>query len=525
MPDKEKSMELNKKQSWSLLPVIYFFLCFCVSLAGVWIADYRLLTVDNATILVFAKEMLNGRPLYSDLFTSQFPFIFYLSMIPLWMHSLMGIPIPTAFFLFVFLLLQICVLFSWRIARKNPYYSTTGQRYVLLLAFYYGLFILPIASYVNNFGQREHLFCALILPYVMLAVNRLQGIKSDTRAEEFAAGFLGAVGFCIKPHFALILVVSELFQMLARRKFFVWNRPDVWVIAVLCGIYYLSCLGLISEYIGLIPRFVTNYSGYENPLGQILGYALLVAIVPVVFAYYMRRAVMPSLLLYILAMVACGVVLYIIPKLPYYYHAIPAYFFSLLLFVLALLAAQKTARAFMVILLFTHYIFLANGVPEPDIMRAQREEMLHEASVLAPYKRIVSLNTEARIHSVISYTDARWDMGLAYLEYLPASYRKWRDTESEPPYRTPEEMGEHERFFHEKLIKDLQHLPDAIIVDESPVKCRLNGMKFDYLNYLMLDPSFRDIWKHYELVTRFSRSYETSRRSINSDAALYRRKD
>lgn len=77
----------------------------------------------------------------------------------------------------------------------------------------------------------------------------------------------------------------------------------------------------------------------------------------------------------------------------------------------------------------------------------------------------------------------------------------------EAPYHTPEQMGENERFFHEKLLGDLQKLPDAIIVDESARKAGLGEMKFDFIRYLSLDVRFSELWSHYSFVQRIEGSH------------------
>jgi hypothetical protein len=520
------AQEYGKPRYVSLQSALCFLPCFLVSLIGTYLADYILLNLDMAAILKVAQQVAHGKRLYIDVITSQFPLIIYMAMIPLGLHSITGIPLPLAFFLCVFLLLQASVLLSWRIAWRSRVWSSMGQRYALLFALYFGLFIVPNEGevFIGSFGQREHLFCAMILPYIMLSINRLQGVEGS-RGEQIAAGILGAFGFCIKPHFALIFVLSEFFVTICRRRLPSWSRLDLRLIVTLSTIYYLLFLILMPAYIALIPRFIEFYRGYAAPRHEIFYQAQLMIIPPLLVALSRRWYPNFRIILYLLTIIGGATVIFIVQKLPFYYHTIPVYFFSLILFVSVVLASRDAVSTVLILPGIAYYIMATSSWPDIRGMEMRREEILKEAAIIAPYKKVIFLNSEPSPFTAICHADVEWGMTLAFLDYLPVTYHQWIGTYKEPPYHLPQEMVENERFFHEKVIKDLQQLPDAVIVDESPVKFGFPAMKFDYLHYFMLDPRFRDVWSHYELVSRITNPYEGGRQIGDSSFAIYRKKN
>ncbi len=522
---------VNLQSRYSPRGLLYFLLCFSVSLIGTGWADYILMSQDMASIVEFAQEMLRGKRLYVDLITSQPPLIMYLTMPALGIHTLTGIPIPEAFLLFLFLLFQGCVLLSWRIARRNTLCRTEAQSYLILLALYCGVFILPSVGqrFLSTFSQREHLFCTLILPYIMLMLNRLQG-QEGSRGENIAAGILGAIGFCIKPHFALVFIFSEFFLVITERRFLAWNRLDALLIMSLSLCYCLFIIFCTPEYLNLIPRFVLDYKGYESLSWEPMFYNVdLSIVVPVIIVFRMRHSLHFKIVLFLLVLICAGEVIFFAPKLFYFYHLFPVFFFSLLLFTFAKLASKEVKRMYLIMPLYFFYIFMQTDPVHVQHIIKRREEILSEAAILSQYKTICAFNTDNMLYfPMVIYAGAEWAMSPVYLEYLPNAYMRWSRVYKgqEAPYHSLEEMGENERFFHEIIIKDLQRLPDAIIIDESPLKPGFFKMRFDYLHYFMQDPRFREIWSHYELVTRVHRKYSASSNDpIDSGDAIYRRRD
>jgi hypothetical protein len=511
-----------KRPAWTYADILWFLFCFSLSLLGIKFADYALLNLDVGAIIAFAQEMLKGKQLYSDLITSQFPLIFYISMIPLGIHALTGISVPEAFFLFMFVLLQGCVLLSWRIAQEGILRDALRtQRYAMLFALYYAVFILPLQGeeYSTNFGQREPLFCALILPYLMLALNRLRGETSSSLIC-VAAGTLAAFGFNIKPHFFLIFMLSEGFVLICLRRFSIWSRIECRVILVLTVAYYTAFVLGCSEYFVLLPKLAENYHAFQQTWPRTIFQAVFYGMAAIVGCIIFRRSLSRNVLFF-LVLVAGAEAMYLSYKGWLFYRSYPILFFSLLLLVLGVLESGGTWRAFATILCFIGYISMIRAPFDLSKINMHRQEVLTEAGMIAPYKTVIFLNSDIVNFPIVNYAGTESLLGMAFLEYLPVAYIRYQGTNLQIVYHDPAAMGANERFFHEKVIKNLQQLPDAIVIFEGPVK--YPHFKFDLLHYFLLDPRFQEIWRHYEYAGQVSRKYVPPAQ-LGAYDVIYRRK-
>ena len=73
---------------------------------------------------------------------------------------------------------------------------------LLLLAFV----LFPLAG--QDFGEREHLVLALVIPYLLLAAMRSVG-RDVTRRQAAGLGLLAGLAFALKPHFLLVWLLVE----------------------------------------------------------------------------------------------------------------------------------------------------------------------------------------------------------------------------------------------------------------------------------------------------------------------------
>lgn len=400
--------------------------CFLISLLGLSLAEYALLNHDMAGILLYAEQAMKGKQLYTELFTVQVPFIIAMMMIPISIHQLTGIGVPWAFHLFVFVLLQLCVLLSWRFACRGDPAASAGKRYAILSVFYFMLFLLPfnVRQYHSMFGQREVLFMGLVLPYVMLCLLRLQGRDGATgTGERLVAGLLAAAGFCIKPHFVLILAVSELFLMLHLRSFSAWKRTETLVAATVVIAIYALTLALAPEYFQALPREIKNYRGHQAEIYSLLYYSLLAAAVPFAVVFAARRRSHGGILLYLFFLFVASCIIFMVQCSGYTYQFIPALAFTLLLLVLDLLERGKGAAALLGIPLFMLYMSLLTAFPDPQGYARRRAEVLATAQALAPYRTVAALTGDMWAEfPAVTYSGKDFILCMPYLVYVAGAY-------------------------------------------------------------------------------------------------------
>ena len=203
--------------------------------------------------------------------------IVYLSMLPVAMHAWTGISQVDAFFACVFVLVNGCILLACRILRRHSLCAKPDNRLFLLGIAYYGLFFMPTGSI--DFGQREHIFCALIFPYLALMLMYLDG-HAPTRRQQIIAGLLAGIGFAIKPTFPLLFVTAELFLLIRRKKIASVWRPETILITAINLVYYAWILLHSPEIVPLFLMNLTNQQGYHSSMHDIWTHAHDVFAIP-----------------------------------------------------------------------------------------------------------------------------------------------------------------------------------------------------------------------------------------------------
>jgi hypothetical protein len=156
---------------------------------------------DVAHFLYSGRELLGGARLYVDWYAVNPPPLFLAALATNLLGSLTGLGEVAAYHLFVVALglLGLAVLYRALPPGESPWVVA-----FVLLAY---LVVVIRGSYsLNEFGQREHVFTMLFLPYVALR------LLDDRRAGALAWLLLALLGFfsLMKPYFVAFVVATEL---------------------------------------------------------------------------------------------------------------------------------------------------------------------------------------------------------------------------------------------------------------------------------------------------------------------------
>ena len=226
-----------------------FLACLALGASSVLVLP---LNHDVSWILAIAQRVRGGARLYVDIIEVSPPLVVWLSMPVSAAADLLHVDAGDLFRGFVLALALGCIGIAAAILRARLD-GTTGL--VLLFALCYAT--VPAPGY--DFGQREHLALLLSLPYLAMAVLRLQGGESKCLWRS-AAALLAAVGFCLKPYFMLVPVMVEGWILLRTR-----SRPDGsgYVIAGFAVLYLAAIVLLAPEYLPLARMLSKVYGvGY-----------------------------------------------------------------------------------------------------------------------------------------------------------------------------------------------------------------------------------------------------------------------
>ncbi len=198
---------------------------------------------DASLHLLIGELLLRGAVPYVDYVEINPPLIHYLHVIPVALAKWIGVnPIP------VFLLL-ILALSVWSIATAAYLLSRNlglrGSQIGGVVAF--SLSVLDLRLFTTNeFGQREHIFFLLVMPYVILRWLRWRGRLTHGSRLGIIVGLAAGVGAYIKPHFLLILLSLELFWAVAEGRRIFGRGPEVYAVVGL-GLAYVLWLVLMPQ--------------------------------------------------------------------------------------------------------------------------------------------------------------------------------------------------------------------------------------------------------------------------------------
>ena len=226
-----------------------FLACFVLSASSVFFLP---LNHDVSWLLFLAGEVRGGMRLYADILEINPPLIVWLTIPVSATAELAHISAGNLFRASVLALALASIAFAAAILRRRLNHTVELS---LLFAACYG----AVALVGYDFGQREHLSLLLSMPYLAMAVLRLE-LENTRPSWRMIAAVMASVGFALKPHFLLVPLFVEGLVMLKSR-----SRPDCssCAIAGAMGLYLAAILAFTPEYLPLVKMLSKVYgTGY-----------------------------------------------------------------------------------------------------------------------------------------------------------------------------------------------------------------------------------------------------------------------
>lgn len=485
-----------------------------LALIGTSFAMYRLLNPDAAILLEMSEQILAGKRLYQDIVDNQFPAIHLISLFIVLISKTISLSIPNSFFVFIFLLLNSSIFLTWKILKENFLIQNRGNQTWVIIVLYYGLFILPCiptkigGSFWDIFGEREHFFAALALPYFALCLNRLN-YSQVKQTWCVLSGILAGIGFAIKPHFVLVFIASELFLIYYKKGFLTCLRTESIIILTMLFVYLLGMLLFTPYYFKTVPYFANLLSAIALPWLDLTLIVLFLSLVPLLLLmwFFVEKQLRHDwyFVPYLFALSVAALVMAVLGRHLPNYHVFPFKVITLVLAALMVITHPKKVffYAFTILLV----VMMLQTSQKIEVVQAQRNFTLQVAAKIreyAPNGTVVLLDT-AFPFPAITYAEARHGLDTASLWYVPFAYSEYRGKPEPPPYHPPNQMGKTERFFHELVIHNLEtEPPQLIILNKARYKFWLGRMRFDFADYLSLDSRFVEIWKNYRWTSQLS---------------------
>ena len=495
----------------------------CAALVAVGLAAElaRPATADMGFYLYAAGRALDGARLYRDVIEINPPLIIALNLPVVVLARATGLSEFLLYRLCSALFVGLLLLYSGRLALRYVLPAEAARARYLVLLLCFALFALPRF----DFGQREHFVLALLVPYLLLVAGECGGRRAPP-GEAVIVGVMAGAAVGLKPHFALVWAVLEVFRRAHCAPTERWRpTPEIAGVLGFLVVYGAAVLWLTPDYLTVAFLLGPAYVQYmREPFIALLargpGVPLLVFVLLALLA--LRRSMRTPLLGALLAwtMIACFLAAAAQGK-NFRYHFYPALAFAFVL--LGLVAADAPAAArrlseriygrasqallatIVVVVLGWALLEVAGG---DAAERRQRAE-------LAELARAVRAGAGGRAVGVLSYTMessfplvnyAGVELASRFPCMWPLAVSYWDPIETGGPlrYHAVGEMTPVERYFLNAVREDLTAAQPRLLLVLRPARdAAINGQRrLHYVQYLGRDPELAALLAQYRLAGR-----------------------
>ncbi|MCD6039169.1 MAG: hypothetical protein K0S27_569 [Gammaproteobacteria bacterium] len=485
------------------IPLISF------SILAYFIQAHVYLHKDVAMTLHTTAAMLTGETYTKNIFEPNPPLIFYLSMPAIILAKVMSISLLSAIRIYFIILATISLNFSYFIIKKlfkNELFLIYMTSYVMI----YILFFLP----AHQFAQREHFLLVLILPYLFSTAFQLENKKLNPIFSMFI-GLMGGIGLAIKPHFLTAFLLVEIYFFFKKKRILASIRVETLCIAGIFLSYTALIFLVYPSYIyNVLPLWMPYYKAIVHPWIEILIYpGFLYCLIILIFYLLIRRSNKYKTTSDIFLAALIGFMFsYLLPRVAWYYHLLPALGMACLLntFIFSqiareamknykikgdifLLSAMASILYFIPFTLSLHYLITAtryfnSEAPLSHLINFFKHQknikfdlfsMTHDSTILEFY-------TSA--HYTGSFAFLIWEYNQVILKYHPnlkaSLYEK----------NIPVMVN--------RLAQDLvREKPEFVIVD-IPSSIDYLGIKINYIEKYSNYKNFNMVWKKYHYLKK-----------------------
>lgn len=461
---------------------------------------------DIAWILHSADRLLEGERFGRDVIAANPPLAWWLSYPALILGEQFGLHPATAFRLQTLLLAATVILLCRSILLSRNEESGWHQCLFLIIAGYW----LFLGSF-RDFGQREYLAAAFVLPYLMVSALRIDN-RHVSLWHAVLAGIAAGIGFSLKPYFFAAFLLVELAKLVSTRRCASLVQPESLAVVATALAYAGATMVWAPDYLGYaVPLIRPVYFGFDIPLAAVLWGIWVPAAGVVALAAWAFHRRLSAMELTLAAAAAGFLISYVVQMKGYSYHAFPSYVFISLALASAGLRELTRSRLLgcevptapklvgtLLIALFGISI-INGGIWYRDFNRKTGQVGQYTDSLVqlvensgADGQFLVLSTHPYPAFPVALHTTAEWVSRTNSQLFLPA-VAKLR-TSDDPAQR--DLLRYAETHAGEFLVRDLSLRPDVVLVDSKPSHHGIEG-NFDILSFYLENPAVRKLWSGY----------------------------
>ena len=490
-----------------------------------WVAIKILIpNFDTAWLLELTRRMLHGGRYYQDFYELNPP-LFPILMLPVYaLGRVTHLTLDICFLIYLSALIYVaCLAVCTFLSDAMPEISK-ASRIFMTAGMEAAIFFLP----GPEFGERDHVAVTLFLPAVFWLAGRPSARLTAGVSVILAVAILGLL---IKPFLLVIGLAVAMTHMLSTRSAKILFGPAALLACGVMALYVLVILILFPEWLTMAKVAASFYNAYNSPYGLLDERSRTGLIELIVLA--LANELLPGDTStrrtgrYLAAAALGAIGSYVIQRKGWPYHYIPATILLRLLMLFVALAALSALRRFVGEQVYSRRAalvvlgFLITLLPAytRTWVSARADRIYYQEFAMA----LAASGAGSELYFFSTDVFPQFPLNFFYpftphsrlpcLWTLPGILRRDREAGADParPSRLDMTLIDMVRQDFRKWI------PDAIIVDESPVKTAIYG-PFDFVQWFRRDPDMQRLLDGYVLDRRID--FGGGR---NSRYAIYRR--
>jgi hypothetical protein len=469
-----------------------------VTLVGLFAQFNYLPNHDTSWLLEVARRLAAGDTLYSaDIVEINPPLIIQLTSVAFHVGRWTGVDPLTAWRLLVAVQIGFSLWLSARWLHTILGARAADLRYPLLALLAWIFACLPGYDY----GQREHFIVLWLTPYLIAAAGRCTAAPAPTWLRAMT-GLMPALVLCIKPHYALSILMAELTVAVSRRSLRPLFDAGTFSCVAAVAVYGASVLWWYPGFLNLaVPLGLRYYPAFgERRLLPVHAIYWFAAIAAIAFTRSPRIAVVQGRVFVGAAVGAFAA--FLAQRKGWPYHFLPTKTFLLLAVAVAVAVWGRAAvtrlggshgralRRRAAILGTICLTVAATAKTWSDVRDSAGSRPAREARDLAAYVNDVKPRSRTTILAALSYdlgpafpvtemVRAEWGLRLSCLWILPGIVADERHGRAS----AARDAGFGREYLQRAIDEDFARWrPDIVLVDErrqpSPLSELLKGERF-----------------------------------------------
>lgn len=473
--------------------VHWFVLLIALCLLAYWIQINTELHKDVAIISHTAALMLQGQTYVHDIFEPNPPLIFYIHFLPVMISKITGIKI------IYILRLYILGLIVLSVACSRALFSVLFKPGAVLVELMTcGVACILLFLPAEAFGQREHFLLIFTIPYLLLAACRLEH-KRVKPCFALLIGLMAGLGFAIKPFFIPTLLFIELLFVYRKKQLWGWIRIESVAASLVILSYGLGVILFYPDYWRIVlPMWMPYYNAIVMPWSVLLTCPLFIfcCAAPLSWGLAAREKDQSATIKAVLGLSIVGyLITFLIPRVEWYYHLLPALSMACLYFVLIfgeLLEKINRKLDVGVVILLAVLIF---SLPiYYSLMSTMRSiQYFHSNN---PIKQLIVFLNQ---HQHNTYAFFSMTHHLYAVEFYSSAHYVGSFSFCSWEYASLSTLKQYDRLAYvlNVISHDLdEKKPDFVMVDIPSTQRYLNKT-IDFPKAYAHDKHFREAWSHY----------------------------